>query len=220
MLFSKLQTWFIENHFHKWCTPWRYTGIEKRNLAPDLNFPLVDHTAAVVALMKMLLTLHSLTLCWISKGNHYGLICRSICQCSVYVSFSHWHSFCLSIVYCVYSDISNAIHWHYLTLSVTLFPSFPVAELGDYSETDHASGYLSDYCFIPNPPQDFHKEVTKHHQQHRYRAWYNSRCIENELWCTYSQTYKNSYLVCMHTYMHIQACKWQDHTLQKKISTT
>uniref|UniRef100_A0A4W6G8V5 Tyrosine-protein phosphatase n=1 Tax=Lates calcarifer TaxID=8187 RepID=A0A4W6G8V5_LATCA len=39
-------------------------------------------------------------------------------------------------------------------------------KLGDYSETEHSSGYLSDYCFIPNPPQDFHKEVAKHHQQH------------------------------------------------------
>uniref|UniRef100_A0A8C6P9B4 protein-tyrosine-phosphatase n=1 Tax=Nothobranchius furzeri TaxID=105023 RepID=A0A8C6P9B4_NOTFU len=40
------------------------------------------------------------------------------------------------------------------------------AELGDYNETEHSSGYLSDYCFIPNPPEDFHKEVSKHHQQH------------------------------------------------------
>ncbi|XP_072253935.1 tyrosine-protein phosphatase non-receptor type 4 isoform X1 [Leuresthes tenuis] len=42
----------------------------------------------------------------------------------------------------------------------------PDTELGDYSETDHSPGYLSDYSFIPNPPQDFHKEVAKHHQQH------------------------------------------------------
>lgn len=42
------------------------------------------------------------------------------------------------------------------------------AELGDYSEEEHPAGYLSEYCFIPNPPQDFHKEVAKHHQQHRY----------------------------------------------------
>uniref|UniRef100_A0A8D2ZV57 Tyrosine-protein phosphatase n=1 Tax=Scophthalmus maximus TaxID=52904 RepID=A0A8D2ZV57_SCOMX len=34
------------------------------------------------------------------------------------------------------------------------------------SESEHSSGYLSEYCFIPNPPQDFHKEVAKHHQQH------------------------------------------------------
>lgn len=26
---------------------------------------------------------------------------------------------------------------------------------------------MSEYGFIPNPPQDFHKEVSKHHQQHR-----------------------------------------------------
>uniref|UniRef100_A0A7N6BY84 Tyrosine-protein phosphatase n=1 Tax=Anabas testudineus TaxID=64144 RepID=A0A7N6BY84_ANATE len=50
----------------------------------------------------------------------------------------------------------------YRSLSLCFF----VAELGDYSETEHSSGYLSDYCFIPNPPQDFHKEVAKHHQQH------------------------------------------------------
>lgn len=42
------------------------------------------------------------------------------------------------------------------------------AELGDYSESEHSSGYLSEFCFIPAPPQDFHKEVAKHHQQHRY----------------------------------------------------
>uniref|UniRef100_A0A3Q2P6P5 protein-tyrosine-phosphatase n=1 Tax=Fundulus heteroclitus TaxID=8078 RepID=A0A3Q2P6P5_FUNHE len=47
------------------------------------------------------------------------------------------------------------------------FP-FPVAELGDYNEAEHSPGYLSEFCFIPNPPQDFHKEVSKHHQQHRY----------------------------------------------------
>lgn len=49
-----------------------------------------------------------------------------------------------------------------------MFLFFPVAELGDYSETKHPPGYLSDFCFIPIPPQDFHKEVSKHHQQHRY----------------------------------------------------
>uniref|UniRef100_A0A673XM25 Protein tyrosine phosphatase non-receptor type 4a n=1 Tax=Salmo trutta TaxID=8032 RepID=A0A673XM25_SALTR len=38
--------------------------------------------------------------------------------------------------------------------------------LGDYSDSEHAPGYLSEFCFIPNPPQGFHKEVTKHHQQH------------------------------------------------------
>uniref|UniRef100_A0A4W6G9T7 Tyrosine-protein phosphatase n=1 Tax=Lates calcarifer TaxID=8187 RepID=A0A4W6G9T7_LATCA len=51
--------------------------------------------------------------------------------------------------------------------TAALLASYAVqSELGDYSETEHSSGYLSDYCFIPNPPQDFHKEVAKHHQQH------------------------------------------------------
>uniref|UniRef100_A0A8K9UZG2 Tyrosine-protein phosphatase n=1 Tax=Oncorhynchus mykiss TaxID=8022 RepID=A0A8K9UZG2_ONCMY len=50
---------------------------------------------------------------------------------------------------------------HFYSLSVRC-----VAELGDYSDSDHAPGYLSEFCFIPNPPQGFHKEVTKHHQQH------------------------------------------------------
>ncbi|KAM3835921.1 LOW QUALITY PROTEIN: tyrosine-protein phosphatase non-receptor type 4-like [Diretmus argenteus] len=51
--------------------------------------------------------------------------------------------------------------------TAALLASYSVqSELGDYNETENASGYLSDYCFIPNPPQDFHKEVTKHHQQH------------------------------------------------------
>uniref|UniRef100_A0A8C2EL89 Tyrosine-protein phosphatase n=1 Tax=Cyprinus carpio TaxID=7962 RepID=A0A8C2EL89_CYPCA len=40
------------------------------------------------------------------------------------------------------------------------------AELGDYSHSEHLPGYLSEYSFIPNPPQDFEKEVTKLHQEH------------------------------------------------------
>uniref|UniRef100_A0A668UWI3 Tyrosine-protein phosphatase n=1 Tax=Oreochromis aureus TaxID=47969 RepID=A0A668UWI3_OREAU len=48
-----------------------------------------------------------------------------------------------------------------------LLASYAVqSELGDYSEAEHSPGYLSEYSFIPNPPQDFHKEVAKHHQQH------------------------------------------------------
>uniref|UniRef100_A0A8D3D9K1 protein-tyrosine-phosphatase n=1 Tax=Scophthalmus maximus TaxID=52904 RepID=A0A8D3D9K1_SCOMX len=51
--------------------------------------------------------------------------------------------------------------------TAALLASYAVqSELGDYSESEHSSGYLSEYCFIPNPPQDFHKEVAKHHQQH------------------------------------------------------
>ncbi len=41
------------------------------------------------------------------------------------------------------------------------------AELGDYSEAENLPGYLSEFCFIPNQPQGFEKEVTKHHQQHK-----------------------------------------------------
>uniref|UniRef100_A0A3B5B4H5 Tyrosine-protein phosphatase n=1 Tax=Stegastes partitus TaxID=144197 RepID=A0A3B5B4H5_9TELE len=56
-----------------------------------------------------------------------------------------------------------------LVVHVSAFVLFhSSSELGDYSETEHNPGYLSEYCFIPNPPQDFHKEVSKHHQQHRY----------------------------------------------------
>lgn len=62
-------------------------------------------------------------------------------------------------VFCFFSSRSHFI-----------FLFFPVAELGDYSETEHPPGYLSDFSFIPIPPQDFHKEVSKYHQQHRY-AW-------------------------------------------------
>uniref|UniRef100_A0A8C6P8D1 Tyrosine-protein phosphatase n=1 Tax=Nothobranchius furzeri TaxID=105023 RepID=A0A8C6P8D1_NOTFU len=54
---------------------------------------------------------------------------------------------------------------HSLSFRVKFFVTDPT-ELGDYNETEHSSGYLSDYCFIPNPPEDFHKEVSKHHQQH------------------------------------------------------
>jgi len=41
------------------------------------------------------------------------------------------------------------------------------AELGDYSEAVNLPGYLSEFCFIPNQPQGFEKDVTKHHQQHK-----------------------------------------------------
>ncbi|XP_019737954.1 tyrosine-protein phosphatase non-receptor type 4 [Hippocampus comes] len=51
--------------------------------------------------------------------------------------------------------------------TAALLASYAVqSELGDYNETEHPLGYLSEYCFIPNPPQDFHKEVAKHHHQH------------------------------------------------------
>uniref|UniRef100_A0A8C2CUJ4 protein-tyrosine-phosphatase n=1 Tax=Cyprinus carpio TaxID=7962 RepID=A0A8C2CUJ4_CYPCA len=35
------------------------------------------------------------------------------------------------------------------------------SELGDYSHSEHLPGYLSEYSFIPNPPQDFEKEVSE-----------------------------------------------------------
>uniref|UniRef100_A0A8C7L2Z1 Tyrosine-protein phosphatase n=1 Tax=Oncorhynchus kisutch TaxID=8019 RepID=A0A8C7L2Z1_ONCKI len=51
--------------------------------------------------------------------------------------------------------------------TAALLASYSVqSELGDYSDSEHAPGYLSQFCFIPNPPQGFDKEVTKHHQQH------------------------------------------------------
>uniref|UniRef100_A0A8C3G9S7 Tyrosine-protein phosphatase n=1 Tax=Cyclopterus lumpus TaxID=8103 RepID=A0A8C3G9S7_CYCLU len=51
--------------------------------------------------------------------------------------------------------------------TAALLASYSVqSELGDYSETEHTAGYLSEFSFMPNPPQDFHKEVAKHHQQH------------------------------------------------------
>ncbi|KAG8523824.1 Tyrosine-protein phosphatase non-receptor type 4, partial [Galemys pyrenaicus] len=40
------------------------------------------------------------------------------------------------------------------------------AELGDYNQSENLPGYLSDYSFIPNQPQDFEKEIAKLHQQH------------------------------------------------------
>ncbi|KAJ8247092.1 hypothetical protein GJAV_G00258640 [Gymnothorax javanicus] len=51
--------------------------------------------------------------------------------------------------------------------TAALLASFAVqSELGDYSHSEHLPGYLSEYCFVQNPPQDFEKEVAKHHQQH------------------------------------------------------
>uniref|UniRef100_A0A8C1V805 Tyrosine-protein phosphatase n=1 Tax=Cyprinus carpio TaxID=7962 RepID=A0A8C1V805_CYPCA len=66
---------------------------------------------------------------------------------------------------------------HHLNFRVKFFVSDPsklqeeytrlkIAELGDYSEAENLPGYLSEFCFIPNQPQGFEKEVTKHHQQH------------------------------------------------------
>ncbi|XP_058616491.1 tyrosine-protein phosphatase non-receptor type 4b isoform X1 [Onychostoma macrolepis] len=51
--------------------------------------------------------------------------------------------------------------------TAVLLASYAVqAELGDYSHSEHLPGYLSEYNFIPNPPQDFEKEVAKLHQEH------------------------------------------------------
>lgn len=51
--------------------------------------------------------------------------------------------------------------------TAALLASFAVqSELGDYDQSENLSGYLSDYSFIPNQPQDFEKEIAKLHQQH------------------------------------------------------
>ncbi|XP_016089220.1 tyrosine-protein phosphatase non-receptor type 4-like isoform X2 [Sinocyclocheilus grahami] len=51
--------------------------------------------------------------------------------------------------------------------TAALLASYTVqSELSDYSEAENLPGYLSEFCFIPNQPQGFEKEVTKHHQQH------------------------------------------------------
>uniref|UniRef100_A0AAR2LDG3 protein-tyrosine-phosphatase n=1 Tax=Pygocentrus nattereri TaxID=42514 RepID=A0AAR2LDG3_PYGNA len=51
--------------------------------------------------------------------------------------------------------------------AAALLASYAIqAELGDYSQSEHLPGYLSEYSFIPNPPEDFEKEVAKLHQQH------------------------------------------------------
>ncbi|XP_028735635.1 tyrosine-protein phosphatase non-receptor type 4 isoform X7 [Peromyscus leucopus] len=51
--------------------------------------------------------------------------------------------------------------------TAALLASFAVqSELGDYNQSENLPGYLSDYSFIPNQPQDFEKEVAKLHQQH------------------------------------------------------
>uniref|UniRef100_A0A8C5HEX3 Tyrosine-protein phosphatase n=1 Tax=Gouania willdenowi TaxID=441366 RepID=A0A8C5HEX3_GOUWI len=56
---------------------------------------------------------------------------------------------------------------HSLSFRVKFFVTDPSKLQEEYTrETEHSPGYLSEYCFIPNPPQDFHKEVAKHHQQH------------------------------------------------------
>uniref|UniRef100_A0A673H563 Tyrosine-protein phosphatase n=1 Tax=Sinocyclocheilus rhinocerous TaxID=307959 RepID=A0A673H563_9TELE len=51
--------------------------------------------------------------------------------------------------------------------TAALLASYSVqSELGDYCEAENLPGNLSEFCFIPNQPQGFEKEVTKHHQQH------------------------------------------------------
>ncbi|XP_055457653.1 tyrosine-protein phosphatase non-receptor type 4 isoform X2 [Psammomys obesus] len=51
--------------------------------------------------------------------------------------------------------------------TAALLASFAVqSELGDYSQSENLPGYLSDYSFIPNQPQDFEKEIAKFHQLH------------------------------------------------------
>lgn len=52
--------------------------------------------------------------------------------------------------------------------TAALLASYAVqSELGDCNQSEHLPGYLADYCFIPNPPQDFEKEIAKQHQQHK-----------------------------------------------------
>uniref|UniRef100_A0A3Q4HAP4 protein-tyrosine-phosphatase n=1 Tax=Neolamprologus brichardi TaxID=32507 RepID=A0A3Q4HAP4_NEOBR len=68
-------------------------------------------------------------------------------------------------------NLSFRVKFFFLTTrqakNTALLASYAVqSELGDYSEAEHSPGYLSEYSFISNPPQDFHKEVAKHHQQH------------------------------------------------------
>ncbi|XP_028663880.2 tyrosine-protein phosphatase non-receptor type 4 isoform X1 [Erpetoichthys calabaricus] len=51
--------------------------------------------------------------------------------------------------------------------TAALLASYAVqSELGDYNHSEYFPGYLADYCFIPNPPTDFEKEISKQHQQH------------------------------------------------------
>lgn len=51
--------------------------------------------------------------------------------------------------------------------TAVLLASYAVqSELGDYNHSEHMPGYLSEYFFIPNQPQDFEKETSKLHQQH------------------------------------------------------
>nr|XP_036856950.1 tyrosine-protein phosphatase non-receptor type 4 isoform X7 [Manis javanica] len=51
--------------------------------------------------------------------------------------------------------------------TAALLASFAVqSELGDYNRSENLPGYLSDYSFIPNQPQDFEKEIAKLYQQH------------------------------------------------------
>uniref|UniRef100_A0A8C8SK94 Tyrosine-protein phosphatase n=1 Tax=Pelusios castaneus TaxID=367368 RepID=A0A8C8SK94_9SAUR len=51
--------------------------------------------------------------------------------------------------------------------TAALLASYAVqSEVGDYNHSENLPGYLSDYSFIPNQPQDFEKEIGKLHHQH------------------------------------------------------
>lgn len=41
------------------------------------------------------------------------------------------------------------------------------AELGDYNPDEHKGNYISDYRFIPHQTEDFEKQVSELHKQHR-----------------------------------------------------
>lgn len=54
------------------------------------------------------------------------------------------------------------------TSTAALLASFAIqSELGDYNPDEHKGNYISDYRFIPHQTEDFEKQVSELHKQHR-----------------------------------------------------
>uniref|UniRef100_A0A8W8MQT9 FERM domain-containing protein n=1 Tax=Magallana gigas TaxID=29159 RepID=A0A8W8MQT9_MAGGI len=52
--------------------------------------------------------------------------------------------------------------------TAALLASFAIqSELGDYNPDEHKGNYISDYRFIPHQTEDFEKQVSELHKQHR-----------------------------------------------------
>uniref|UniRef100_A0A672TC65 Tyrosine-protein phosphatase n=1 Tax=Sinocyclocheilus grahami TaxID=75366 RepID=A0A672TC65_SINGR len=100
--------------------------------------------------------------------------------------------------------------------TAALLASYTVqSELSDYSEAENLPGYLSEFCFIPNQPQGFEKEVTKHHQQHsgltpaqsEFNYLNTARTLElYGVELHYARVSQSCFIVYLHTSLYDAVC--------------